>query len=110
VAISAAEKAALVAGHRMRSHDLRGSSALAFEADAVILVHDKADLVSREHLVYNLGNIQAFRAWSVLTIEKNRHGRANLELEFPKDFEHGRFHPEGQEVLERLIDERVVVS
>jgi len=110
VAISAADKEALASGHRMRTHDLRGSSALAFEADVVMIVNDKVDVVSREHLVYNLGNIQRFRAWSVLSLEKNRHGKAHVELEFAKDFEHGRFHTDGHEVNERLIDERVFVS
>lgn len=110
VAISAADKDALAAGHRMRTHDLRGSSALAFEADVVLIVNDKVDVVSREHLVYNLGNIDRFRGWSVVSIEKNRHGKAHVELEFAKDFEHGRFHTEGQQVTERLIDDRVFVS
>ena len=94
----------------MRTHDLRGSSALAFEADVVMIVGDKVDIVSREHLVYDLGNIQRFRGWSVRDVEKNRHGQARVELEFAKDFEHGRFHPEGKAVTERLIDERVFVS
>ncbi|GAA2036284.1 hypothetical protein GCM10009740_29360 [Terrabacter terrae] len=110
LAISAADKDALASGHRMRTRDLRGSSALAFEADVVLIVNDKVDVVSREHLLYNLGNIERFREWSVVSIEKNRHGKAHVELEFAKDFEHGRFHPEGQEVSERLIDERVFVS
>ena len=61
VAISAADKETLVSGHRMRTHDLRGSSALAFEADVVMIVGDKVDIVSREHLVYDLGNISASR-------------------------------------------------
>jgi len=110
VAISAADKDALVSGHRMRTHDLRGSSALAFEADVVLIVTDKVDVVARDHLVYDLGNLQRFRGWSVVSIEKNRHGQAHVELQFAKDFEHGRFHPEGQTVTERLIDERVFVS
>ena len=110
VAVSAADKAALASGHRMRTHDLRGTSSLAFEADIVMILSDKIDVVSREHLVYDLGNMQRFRDWSVLTIEKNRHGQAHVEVEFPKDFEHGRFHTEGRAVTERLIDERVFVS
>jgi replicative DNA helicase len=110
VAISAADKEALASGHRMRTHDLRGTSALAFEADVVMIVNDKVDVVSREHLVYNLGNIQRFRGWSVVSLEKNRHGKAQVELEFMKDFEHGRFHTDGQEVTERLIDDRVFVN
>ena len=42
-------------------------------------------------------------------MEKNRHGQARVELEFAKDFEHGRFHTEGNAVNERLIDERVFI-
>ena len=110
IAISAADKEALVSGHRMRTHDLRGTSSLAYEADVVLILSDKLDVVSRDHLVYDLGNMQRFRDWTVLTVEKNRHGRGHLELEFAKDFEHGRFHTRGNEVKERLIDERVFTT
>ena len=34
IAISAADKEALASGHRMRTHDLRGTSSLAYEADS----------------------------------------------------------------------------
>ncbi|HEX5967500.1 MAG TPA: DnaB-like helicase C-terminal domain-containing protein [Intrasporangium sp.] len=110
VAISAADKEALTSGHRMRTHDLRGTSSLAYEADLVLILSDKLDVVSRDHLVYDLGNMQRFRDWTVLTVEKNRHGRGHVELEFAKDFEHGRFHTRGNEVRERLIDERVFTT
>jgi Replicative DNA helicase len=110
IAISAADKEALVSGHRMRTHDLRGTSSLAYEADVVLILSDKLDVVSRDHLVYDLGNMQRFRDWTVLTVEKNRHGRGHVELEFAKDFEHGRFHTRGNEVKERLIDERVFTT
>lgn len=110
IAISAADKEALASGHRMRTHDLRGTSSLAYEADLVLIISDKLDVVSRDHLVYDLGNMQRFRDWTVLTVEKNRHGRGHVELEFAKDFEHGRFHTRGNEVKERLIDERVFTT
>lgn len=110
VCISAADRESLGAGHRMRTRDLRGSSALAYEADLVMILSSKENIVSREHLVYDLGNIQRFRGWSVVTLEKNRHGQARVELEFAKDFEHGRFHTRGNEVKERLIDERVFTT
>lgn len=110
VAVSASDKEALASGTRMRTHNLRGTSSLAFEADVVLIISDKLDVVSREHLVYDLGNMQRFRDWSVVTVEKNRHGKAHVELEFAKDFEHGRFHTHGAEVKERLIDERVFTT
>ena len=94
VCISAADRESLGAGHRMRTRDLRGSSALAYEADLVIILSSKENIVSREHLVYDLGSVRRFRRWAVITIEKNRHGLGQVELEVQKDFEHGRFHPE----------------
>lgn len=110
VAIAAGEGESLGAGRRMRAHDLRGSSSLAYEADVVLILSDKADIVSREHLVYDLGNVERFHGWTIVTLEKNRHGRDRVDLEFAKDFEHGRFEPDGHAVSERLIDERVITS
>ncbi len=110
VAITAADRDSLGAGHRMRTRDLRGSSALAYEADVVLILSSKENVISREHLVYDLGAIKKFRRWSVVTVEKNRHGLGNVELELQKDFEHGRFHPAAQVVTERLIEERVFTT
>jgi replicative DNA helicase len=110
IAIVAAEKASLVAGHRMRIHDLRGSSSLAYEADIVLIINDKYDIVAKQHLVYDLGNVDRFRHWVVLSLEKNRNGVDRVDLEFRKMFEHGRFDPHGQIVNEQLIEERVFVT
>jgi replicative DNA helicase len=110
VAIVAAEKASLAAGRRMRVHDLRGSSALAYEADIVLILNDKYSVVARHHLVYHLDNAERFRQWVVLTIEKNRGGIDKIELEFLKRFEHGRFDRDGRIVAEQLIEERVFVE
>ena len=110
VCISAADREALGSGHRMRTRDLRGSSALAYEADLVMILSSKENIVSREHLVYDLGSIQRFRRWAVITIEKNRSGQGQVELEVEKDFEHGRFYPQAQVVSERLIEERVFTT
>jgi replicative DNA helicase len=110
VCISAADRESLGAGHRMRTRDLRGSSALAYEADLVIILSSKENIVSREHLVYDLGSVRRFRRWAVITVEKNRHGLGQVELEVQKDFEHGRFHPQAQVVTERLIEERIFTN
>ena len=95
LAIVAADKGSLVAGKRMRVHDLRGSSALAYEADVVLILNDKYDVVARHHLVYDLGNAERYKAWVVMTIEKNRHGVDGVELEFRKAFAEGRFDAVG---------------
>ncbi len=107
VCVAAADREALGAGHRMRTRDLRGSSALAYEADLVLILSSKENIVSREHLVYDLGSRGRYEQWSVLTVEKNRSGQGKVELELQKDFEHGRFHPQARLVTERLIEERV---
>lgn len=107
LSIVAADKASLVSGKRMRVHDLRGSSALAYEADVVLILNDKYDVVARHHLVYDLGNAERYKSWVVMTLEKNRHGVDKVELEFQKHFEEGRFDSQGQYVTEQLVEERV---
>ena len=110
LAIVAAEKEALQSGTRMRTRHLRGSSALAYEADVVLVLNNKVDIVARHHLMYDLGNTERFREWAILSIEKNRFGRDGIELEYRKRFEQGRFEPEGRTVSEQLIDDRVFLE
>ncbi len=110
VAISAADRESLSSGHRMRTRDLRGSSALAYEADVVLILASKDTIISREHLVYDLGAIKIYRRWSVITVEKNRHGTGSIELEVQKNFEYGRFYPAVRVVSERLIEERIFTT
>lgn len=110
LAVSAAEKESLGAGHRMRAHHLRGASSLAYEADIVLVLSGKDDIVSREHLVYDLSRLQQFRGYTVFSVEKNRHGLDHVDLEFAKDFANGRYVPRGKLVEERLIEERVITS
>jgi replicative DNA helicase len=109
-AVVAADKEGLVAGRRLRVHNLRGSSALAYEADVVLLMNDKYDVVARHHLVYDVGNAERFRNWVVVSIEKNRSGLDKIDLEFRKRFEQGRFESDGNPVAEQLVDERVFVE
>lgn len=110
VAIVSAEREGLVAGKRLRVHNLHGSSALAYEPDVILLMNNKYDVVARHHLVFDLGNAERFRPWAVVSIEKNRSGLDKIDLEFQKQFEQGRFDPKGRVVSEQLIDERVFVE
>ena len=110
IAIVAAEREGLVAGKRLRVNNLRGSSALAYEPDVILLMNDKYDVVARHHLVFDVGNAERFRSWAVMTIEKNRSGLDKIDLEFQKHFEQGRFDPKGRAVSEQLVDERVFVE
>jgi replicative DNA helicase len=107
LAVVAAEKQALQSGTRMRSHHLRGSSALAYEADVILVLSTKYDVVARHHLTYDLNNAERFRQWAVLSVEKNRFGPDAVQLEYRKRFEQGRFEADGRAVAEQLIDDRV---
>lgn len=110
LAISASDRAGLEPGQRMRARNMKGSTALAYEADTVLILANKADIVARHHLMYSAGNGEHFRNYSVLTVEKNRSGRTGAEVEFLKQFTSGRFVPEGKVVSEDLVDERVFVE
>lgn len=95
---------------RTRLHHLRGSSALAYEADVALMLNDKFAVVARHHLVYDAPNADRFRDYLVISIEKNRGGLDNIDLQFRKDFEHGRYDPTGTAVSEQLIDDRIYVE
>lgn len=109
LAISASDKGGLLSGKRMRAHHLRGSTALAYECDVLLILSSKYDIVSRQHLTF-AANAESFRQWVVLSVEKNRNGRAGIEMEFRKHFEQNRFDPDGGLVREQLVDERLVLE
>ncbi|GAC1440573.1 MAG: hypothetical protein NVS3B26_10130 [Mycobacteriales bacterium] len=106
VAVVAADYAG-ISGGRTRLYHLRGSSALAYEADVALLLNDKHAIVARHHLVYDPTAANRFRNWVVCTIEKNRAGLDQIDLEFRKRFENGCFESSGQPVSEQLLDDRI---
>lgn len=106
-AVAAMDHDGLEPGSRMRTRHMRGSTALSYEPDVVLILATKADIVARHHLVYGAGNAERFKEWSILTVEKNRSGSGGAEMEFKKRFDQGRFDPIGQVVTEKLVDERV---
>ncbi|MBI2170027.1 MAG: helicase DnaB [Actinobacteria bacterium] len=103
VAVAASSQAGLTAG-RQRVHHLRGSSALAYEADVVVMLNEKLDAVSRVHSAFDPVKADGYRHRVVFSIEKNRTGPAGLDLEFEKDFAYARFVTPGGWVAERLVD------
>ncbi len=107
MAIVAADKEGIEAGKRTRAQHMRGSTALAYEPDVLLVLNDKFDAVARHHLVFDTSNAERFREWLVLTVEKNRSGRDGVNMEFRKLFDQSRFEPIGRAVAEKLIDERV---
>ncbi|MBA2464048.1 MAG: AAA family ATPase [Nocardioidaceae bacterium] len=107
LAVVASDKEGTQSGKRMRVNNLRGSSALAYEADTVLLLNNKYDVVARHHLVYSMGNVERFKHYAVLSIEKSRTGETGIDMEFYKRFDQSRFESEGRIVTEQLVDERV---
>ena len=106
-AISASDAVGIAEGKRLRTQHLRGASALAYEADAVLVLNEKFAVVARHHLVYGSSNAERFRNYAVLTIEKNRGGMAGVDMEFRKRFDQARYERDGELVAEQLVDSRV---
>jgi replicative DNA helicase len=107
VAVAAADRLGLTS-RRLRLHHMRGSTALAYEADAAVILNDKMTVVAKAHLVYDTTRTEEFRRRVVFSIEKNRNGPSDVELEFKKDFANFRFDPAGRWVAERLWHEGAV--
>jgi len=110
LALVAVDTSGLAEAVKTRLQDLRGSSALAHEADVVLLLNNKFDVVARHHLMYDTGNADQFHHWVVMNIAKNRSGADSVDLEFRKRFEHSRFDTDGGQVQEELIDDRIFVK
>jgi replicative DNA helicase len=96
-----------LASNRLRLHHLRGSSALSYEADVVLMLNEKHRAVAKIHLSYDPPRAEGYKHWVVFSLEKNRGGPAQLDMEFEKRFENYCFAPRGRYVVERLIDERI---
>ena len=104
VAIAAADQEGLDA-RRLHLRHFRGSTALAYEADSIVVLNDKLAVVSRAHIAHSPQRAEEFQRQVVFSVEKNRNGSPDVNLEFVKDFTHYRFHPRGRWVAERLWTE-----
>lgn len=109
VAVAAADRHGLEAP-RLRLRHLRGSSAMAYEADVALILNEKINIVSKAHVAHDLTSVERFKGTVVFTLEKNREGMAMADMEFIKDFEHYRIKPAGRLVAERLVDDRIVTD
>ena len=106
IAIVAADKEGLKAA-RLRNHHLRGSSAINYEAVVILILTEKYQIVAKVNIEFNPYQAQRFRDWVVLSIEKNRSGSDNIDVEFHKHFDFSCFDPTGRPVQEKLIEERL---
>ncbi|HJP89203.1 MAG TPA: DnaB-like helicase C-terminal domain-containing protein [Candidatus Limnocylindrales bacterium] len=106
IAIVAADKEGLKAA-RLRNHHLRGSSAINYEADIILILNEKYQIVAKVNIEFNPYQAQRFRDWVIVSVEKNRSGADNVDTEFHKHFEFSCFDPTGRPVQEKLIEERL---
>ncbi|MBA2314101.1 MAG: AAA family ATPase [Chloroflexi bacterium] len=106
ISIVAADKEGLKAS-RLRNFHLRGSSAINYEADVILILNEKYHIVAKVNIEFNPYQAQRFRDWVIVSVEKNRGGQDNVDLEFEKHFEFSCFDPSGRTVQEKLIEERL---
>lgn len=93
---------------RIHLFHLRGSSALDYESDIAIIMNNKYQIMSKDHVAFNPYTAKQFRDWVVWTVEKNRAGRAMQDMEFQLYGQHFAFDPRGQKVQQQLIDDKVI--
>jgi replicative DNA helicase len=99
-----------VKAQRMRIHHLRGDTALAYEADAVLILNDKHRAVARHHVVYQPNVAEGFHNWVVFSLEKNRGGVDGVDFQLRKRFGHACFDPVGGFLSEQLVDGRLYMT
>ena len=95
---------------RIHLFHLRGSSALDYESDIAIIMNNKYQIMSKDHVNFNPYTAKQYRDYVVWTIEKNRAGRAMQDMEFQLHGQHFAFDPRGQKVQQQLIDDKVIES
>ncbi len=95
---------------RIHLFHLRGSSALDYESDIAIIMNNKYQILAKDHVTFNPYTAKQFRNWVVFTVEKNRAGRAMLDMEFEIHGQHFAFDPRGQKVQQQLIDDKIIES
>jgi replicative DNA helicase len=93
-----------LSARRLRLQHLRGAAGLAYEADLVLMMNEKALAVSKSHSAYDGVRAKQFAQQVVISIDKNRGGPAPVDLEFTKDLAHFRLDPDGAIVEDRLVD------
>jgi replicative DNA helicase len=109
LAIVAADREGLKA-KRLHLFHLRGSSALDYECDIALIMNNKFNILAKDHVAFNPYQARQYREWVILTIEKNRAGRAMIDVEFRLDAPYFCFNPQGQAVQQQLIDDKIIES
>jgi hypothetical protein len=93
---------------RLHLFHLRGSSALDYECDIAIIMNNKYNILSKDHVAFNPYQSRQYREWVIFTIEKNRAGKAMIDVEFHLQAPYFAFDPHGQMVQQQLIDDKII--
>ncbi len=107
--IVAADREGLKA-KRLHLFHLRGSSALDYECDIAMIMNNKYHILAKDHVAFNPYQAKQYRDWVVFTIEKNRAGRAMMDMEFQLHAPYFAFDTRGQTVQQQLIDDKIIES
>jgi replicative DNA helicase len=102
VTIVAAQTEGLKA-QRLKLEHLLASPLIAYEADIIMIMNEKYDIVDRQYMEYNKHAAEQFHQYVVLSMEKNRMGSDLVDLELKKQLQFCHFRPEARRVRERLI-------
>ena len=86
---------------------MRGSSAINYEADIILILNDKYNIVAKVNIEFNPYLAQRFRDWVIVLGREEPWRPDNVDLEFEKHFEFSCFDPSGRAVQEKLIEERL---
>ncbi|MBN1427310.1 MAG: AAA family ATPase [Anaerolineae bacterium] len=95
---------------RLHLFHLRGSSALDYECDIAMIMNNKFNILSKDHITFNPYQARQYREWVIFTIEKNRAGQAMIDVEFHLHAPYFTFDPHGQMVQQQLVDDKVIES
>jgi len=109
LAIVASDREGLKAT-RLHLRHLRGSSALDYECDIALIMNQKWKILSKKHITFNIQQAEKWKSWVVFSVEKNRAGRTEVDLEFEMRSEYFCFNPHGGIVEQTLIDEKVIAE
>ncbi len=93
---------------RLHLFHLRGSSALDYECDIAVIMNNKYHILAKDHVAFNPYQAKQFRDWVVFTVEKNRAGRAMMDMEFQLHAPYFAFDTRGQTVQQQLIDDKII--
>ena len=101
VSIVAADKEGLKAS-RLRNFHLRGSSAINYEADIILILNEKYHIVAK----VNIQPVQAqrFRDWVVIRSRRTAAARTTSTSSSRSTSSFSCFDPNGRTVQEKLIE------